>query len=171
VSRTNEQRTQVNNRIRGQASVNAGHPVSLRQALRARDPSPTNARLPDTVDPREYVVRGIATYQTRDRVLDFAPEEVRFVGDVQGEINYVRVSKGWVDVSLQIPDEFINTLTDAVRLSRGHPLFIRLYELFPRPESAYADGSHPDDVPWGPEHPNHPDFQPNRPDHPDLQED
>lgn len=153
------ERTAQNHKLVGRMSRAAGRQVTVREAERmARGEAevinlpvaPTTkaqAKLtPIVADPREFIIRGITGYLTEDRVLDYRPEECRFIGDITCEVKDSKTYKGGtVVLSLETDDEFLETITDAIRLSRGHPLFIRLYELFPKPESPWADGTHPDD--------------------------
>lgn len=100
----------------------------------------------DSRDVREYIIRGITDYITQDRVLDFEPNEVRFIGDIMCEVSDVKFYRGGtLVINLQTTDEHLETLTDAVRLSRAHPLMLRMFELMPKLASPWADGTHPDD--------------------------
>lgn len=135
-------------RIVGRGSMETGNAVSVRGAVEViRGKSPGGPLPPTVKDIREYAVKGITEQLTDDRVLDFRDDEVRFVGDVICEVSDLKVygRSGMVVLNLQSTDDFLDTLTDAVRLSRGHPLFCRLYELFPKLASPWADGTHPDD--------------------------
>lgn len=143
------ERKEQRNRIVGRASKDAGTAVTVRESQQIlRDRNKGGLHLPaGDQDTREFVVRGITGYQTRDRVLDYRDDEVRFIGDIQAEIADLKVYRGgYVVLNLQVDDEHLQTLTDAVRLSRAHPLFLRLFELFPKPEGPWADGTHPDDT-------------------------
>lgn len=143
------ERNQQNARLVGRASKEAGVAVSRRGALAATTYPKAAQRLvhPKTPDDsREFIVRGITESITKDRELDFRQDEVRFVGDIIVEVNDMKTYRGGtVTLNVQTTDDFLDTITDAIRLSRGHPLFCRLFELFPKPASPWADGTHPDD--------------------------
>lgn len=142
------ERTQQNQRLVGRASKDAGMLATVRtaqQAIRGQKAGSLHPRRP--ADPREFIVRGITQSFTRDRELGFRPDEVRFVGDIIVEINDIKFYRGGTLVmNVQTTDDFMDTIVDASRMSRGHPLFCRLFEMFPKPESPWADGTHPDDT-------------------------
>jgi len=142
------ERTQQNKRLVGRASKEAGTAVSRRMAQQVVSNSSRALTHPQQVeDPREYILRGITGYLTTDDILQFEPDEVRFIGDIPVEVNDMKFYRGGTLVlNLQTTDDFMRTLTDAARLSRGHPLLCRMYEMFPRPESPWSDGSHPEDT-------------------------
>lgn len=146
-SPSREERNQQNHRLRARVSKEEGRAVKLveaRSALVAKQDENLGKRLPNAQDPREFIVKGITGHLTHDRVLDFQPEDAQFVGDLVVEVADMKVYKGGtVVLNVQTTDDFLDTITDAIRLSRGHPLFCRLFELFPKPESPY----HPDYVP------------------------
>lgn len=143
------ERNQQNRRLVGRASKEAGKAVPVRGAL-ATVTRPNEGRrniLPQRPDdPREFIVRGVTEQLTHDKQLDFKQDEVRFVGDIIVEVNDMKTYRGGtVTLNVQTTDDFLDAIVDAIRLSRGHPLFCRLFELFPKPASPWADGTHPDD--------------------------
>lgn len=152
VSRT--KRNEQNRRLRGRVAVETKQATELEDAREVTQASLSKTlekrekrqMLPDAKDYREYATRGITDYLTHDRALDFHEDEVSFVGDIIVEVSDVKFHKGgFIIMNVQTTDDFMATITDAIRLSRGHPLFCRMYELFPKPESPYADGTHPRD--------------------------
>ena len=161
------ERTRQNQRLVGRASMEAGVSVGRPTALARASGKPTDVVYPQQnhrlvhpktpAEPREFITRGITGQLTHDRELDFEPHEVSFVGDIIVEISDIKFYRGGtVVMNVQTTDDFMDTIVDAARLSRGHPLFCRLFELFPKPASPWADGTHPDDPheptpgqPWG----------------------